>query len=192
MLKVYFLLVLFIASSFSFADDSRSIWRPVRVTNFVESETISYPLALIIGELDDKDITGVVLTRSLPDAEAGVKPKEIKGQAYNGKFKVLAPMLPGENKFVIKAGSEAGDIRIRYQPDNNKNIIRVVYMTDATGDTAFQTPYADDPQNFKGKLSTAMLLMQCMTAERMHDLGYGRRTFNLEFEDVSDDNDAVV
>ena len=59
----------------------------------------------------------------------------------------------------------------------------MIYMTDSTGDTTFQTPYENDPQNYKGKLDTALKLMQCFTAETMNDAGLGRKTFNLELDE---------
>jgi hypothetical protein len=53
-------------------------------------------------------------------------------------------------------------------------------MTDSTGSTLYQTPRKDDPQNYRERLGTALRLMQTMTAERMHDHGFSRRTFHIE------------
>jgi Putative peptidase family len=53
-------------------------------------------------------------------------------------------------------------------------------MTDKSGNTDYQSPRADDPQNYQAKIATALTLMQTFTAERMHELGFGRQTFNLE------------
>jgi hypothetical protein len=60
--------------------------------------------------------------------------------------------------------------------------VQVVFMTDRTGNTRYQTPRQNEPQNFRAKLDATMKLIQCFTAEQMNDLGFGRLTFNLEWD----------
>jgi len=148
----------------------------VRVTNFTDGETIRYPVVLIRGELADAkaDRVTVVNTSSKRDT------REMVGLARRGRFKALAELVPGPNKLRLRAGKAESALTIAYKPQTNPRVVRVVYFTDRTGGTAFQTPRSDDRQDWRGKLGTAMKLMQCFTAERLNDIGLGRRTFNLE------------
>lgn len=150
----------------------------IRLTNYRDGETIRHPVALIVGELADQNAAEVVLTNTSSKRSTAT----IKGQAMAGRFKVLAELVPGENKLTLKQGTASLALTIQYKPQTNPYFVRMIYMTDTTGNTAYQSQLADDPQNFAAKLDTAMKLMQTMTAERMHDLGYGRQTFNLELD----------
>ena len=101
-------------------------------------------------------------------------------------YKILADLVPGPNKLVLKSDHGDGEetaFTIVFKPQTNTYFVRAIYLTDKTGDTAYQTPLPDDPQDYRGKLSTALLTMQSFTAERMNDLGFGRRTFNLELDE---------
>ncbi|MDO4628847.1 MAG: hypothetical protein Q4C70_06655, partial [Planctomycetia bacterium] len=98
----------------------------------------------------------------------------------------LEELVPGENQLEIVSGSHVQPIKITYKKNENPFVVRIIYMTDSTGATDFQTPRENDPQNFRGKLDTAMKLMQTFTAERLNDLGFGRKTFNLELDENGD------
>jgi len=146
----------------------------IRVTNFAPGETIRFPVALIRGELTDAKLTAVTVTSGSA---------KWTGLARGGRFKALAELSPGANKLVIAAEGKQVTLALNYKPQTNPYVVRVHYFVDKSGDTRFQTPLKNDPQNWRGKLDTAMKLMQTFTAERLGDLGLGRRTFNLELDD---------
>ena len=146
----------------------------VRIENYEDGETIRFPVPLLRG-VGPKDATTVTVTR------AGEK-KPYQGLIHNGRFKVLCELNAGDNQLVVRIGDEEKSLRLKYQPQTNSYIVRAIYATDNTGDTAYQSP-SEDTSDYRQRLATAMQLMQTMTAERMHDLGYGRRTFRLERDD---------
>ena len=151
---------------------------PIAFTNYTEGTTIRYPVPLIRGTLADKGVTAVTVVN-----ESSKRPtRTMEATARKGRFIALAELVPGPNRLVLTAGKASRRLTINYAPQTTPYVVRVFYMTDKTGDTRFQTPIADDPQDYKGKLGTAMLVMQTFTAERMNDLGYGRVTFNLELD----------
>jgi hypothetical protein len=156
----------------------------IRLTNYQGGETIRYPVALLVGKLSDRSITKVTLINSSSKRPTA----KMDGQASDGVFKVLAELVPGENRLELRAGSDALAVVLRYEPPTSRYFVRAIYMTDSAGDTAYQTQREKNPQDFAAKFDTAMKLMQTLTAERMHDLGYGRHTFNLEL----DDNGKVI
>lgn len=150
----------------------------LEVTNYEDGTTISYPTALIYGTLENAESSEI----QCENLSSQKSTRILKGSAFRGRFKVLAELVPGENELLLKSGSEEKKLKIKYQKNENPLVVRFIYMTDSTGERAFQTPKANDPMNVQGKLDTAAKLMQTFTAERMNDMGYGRKTFNLELD----------
>jgi hypothetical protein len=150
----------------------------IELTNLNEDETIRYPVAFLQGTLTDKTATTITVVN-----QSSTRPtKEMKGVARKGRFKAMTELLPGANKLLLRYGSKELKITLNYKPQTNPYIVQAIYFTDRTGDTKYQTPKRDDPQNFRAKIDTVMKMLQSFTAERMNDLGYGRMTFNLEFD----------
>ena len=152
--------------------------RPIRLANYQGGETIRYPVPLIRGALTDASIKSVTVTNTSSKRDT----RELTGLAYKGQFKALTELVPGENKLIIRAGKDELPLTLMYKPQTNPYVVRVVYITDKSGNTEYQTPLPKDPQDYRGKLDTAMKLMQTFTAERLNDVGYGRATFNLELD----------
>ena len=150
----------------------------ISFTNYTDGTTIRYPVPLIRGRLAEPGVTEVVVVN-----ESSRRPsRRMAAMARKGRFVALAELVPGKNRLLFQAGKAKRELTIIYKPQTNPYVVRVFYMVDKTGDTKYQTQIAADRQDYRGKLATAMLLMQTFTAERMNDLGYGRVTFNLEFD----------
>jgi hypothetical protein len=150
----------------------------ISVTNYTNGTTIRYPVPLIRGKLADANATSVKVINTSSNRST----REMEGLAYEGNFKVLTELVGGSNKLIILAGSDELALTLHYKPQTNPYIVRVFYLTDNTGNTEYQTPIEDELQDYRGKLETAMKLMQTFCAERMNDFGFGRVTFNLEFD----------
>jgi hypothetical protein len=152
----------------------------IRITNYKNNTTIRHPVPLIRGILAEPNEASVTVINT-----SSTRPtRKIEGLARKGKFKALAELVPGKNKLLIKAGKAELPLTLNYKPQTNPYIVRAFFLTDKTGATEYQTPIENDAQDYRGKLGTAMKLMQTFTAERMYDLGFGRITFNLEFDDT--------
>ena len=151
----------------------------VNVTNFKNGEVIRYSTPLIMGTLADEKADNVVLR----NASSKRKTATMNGQAYKGRFKVLADLVPGENKLLIKAGGQTVRLTLTFKPQTNSRAVRAIYYADKTGSTKYPSPVEGDTYDVKAKMSTAMLLMQSFTAECMYQHGYGRKTFNVELQD---------
>ena len=154
----------------------------LNVTNYSDGTVIDYPVALIYGTTEDASLTEIQCENTSSQKSTRV----LNGSAFGGRFKVLAELIPGENTLVLKSGPEEKTLKLTYRKNENPLVVRMIYMTDSTGNTEFQSQKKDDPQNFRGKLDTAAKLMQTFTAERMNDAGYGRKTFNLELDENGD------
>ncbi len=150
----------------------------VRVVNHEAGSTIRYPVALLRGELADHTAQEIVV-----ENESSMRSsRKIVGVAREGRFRALAELVPGENRLRLTAGKDSAVLVLHYKPQTNPYFVRVIYMTDSTGETAYQSQFDQDPQNHADKLDTSLKLLQTFTAERLHDIGLGRHTFNLEFD----------
>lgn len=152
---------------------------PIALENYQGGEILRYTVPLIRGILTDKDLATVeVVNQSSKRATA-----RMTCLAHDGRFKALADLVPGVNHLVIQAGKHRKTLDLTYKPQTNPQLVRMIYAVDSTGDTSYQTPLKDDQQDYSGKLGTMMLMMQTFTAERMNDIGMGRKTFNLELDE---------
>lgn len=152
---------------------------PIALTNYADGTTLRYPVPILRGTLADEKATEVTVVNTTSTRDT----REMKGLAHQGRFIALGELVPGENKLAIRAGKHELPLTLHYKPQTNPYVVRVVYVTDKDGGTDYQTPLPDDRQDWRGKLDTAMKLLQSFTAESLNDGGFGRRTFNLEFDE---------
>ena len=164
-------------ATYAFAD-APATREPISINNYAEGDTIRYPMPLPRGTLADRSLDSLSVTNLSSARDTRV----LAGLAHEGRFKAPAELMPGRNVLVIRAGPHEKRLTLNYAPQTNRYIVRVIYFTDKSGQTAYQTPIEDDPQQFRAKLDTAMKLMQSMTAESLNDAGLGRRTFALELD----------
>lgn len=179
-----FILYSFAVFVFAFFPYDAEAAGTIKITEPADGATFSFSTVLLHGEVSDLEASEVRLVNPKFHSDE----RFVLGQAYKGRFKVLAPLRKGENELKIRCGEATTSLKLHYEPNENPKFARVVYMTDSTGETEFQTPDGKGSRDFERRLATAMKLMQTMTAERMKDLGYGYRTFNIE----QDENDDVV
>jgi len=150
----------------------------IRVTNHESGSTVRYPVVLLKGVIENVAERSITVINNSSRRNA----RQMEGQIYKGRFKAICELVPGVNQLTLKAGATEMALVLRYQPQTNPYVVRIIYMTDSGGDTTYESPYANDPQDYAAKLDTAMKLLQTMTAERMYDLGFGHITFNLELD----------
>jgi len=147
------------------------------VTIYTDGEQVRHPVLLLRGTLP-ADARDVVATNESSQRDTRV----LRGTPHDGRFLALAELVPGEHRLVVRAGAHARSLRLTWLPPTNRHVVRCIYLTDSTGDTAYHTQDRGAAQDFAGRLDAAMKLLQCFTAERMHDLGFGRVTFPLELD----------
>jgi hypothetical protein len=150
----------------------------IKISNFTNGETLCYPVPMLQGTLDNASAKSIVITNESSKRDT----REITSLADGGRFKALTELVPGVNRLTLSSGNERATITLNYKPQTNKHFIRAVLFTDNTGDTKYASPVANDPQDYKGKYDAILKIMQSFTAEWMNHYGYGRKTFNLEFD----------
>jgi len=151
----------------------------IRLANYKDGEVIRYPVPLIRGALADPHADSISAVNTTSNRDT----REMRGLVHKSQFKVLAELVPGVNKLLLRSGKNELPLTLEYKPQTNSYFVRAVYLTDNTGNTAYQTPIEKDPQDYAAKLDTLMKILQTFTAERLNDLGFGRLTFNLELDE---------
>ncbi len=152
-----------------------SLSAAVRVTNHEDNSVVRYPVVLLRGTMSE----GRQLT--IRNADAGKDAAPVSVAVYDGRFKALVSLSSGKNLIKLSTPSgERSNLTLTYQPQTNAYYVRLVWKTDNTGETNFATPDDNVTQDYAARFRTAAQLMQTFTAERMYDLGYGRKTFRLE------------
>lgn len=149
----------------------------IRVENVADGDTLRYPLALLRGTLDgDQPIR---VTNTDHPGRGGTT----EAPAALGRFAVLVELRPGPNRLSLSSGDHSASLTLTYRPMTTDYRVRVIYVTDRDGHTAYLTQKPDDPQNYRDRLDTAARLLQTFTAEVMNAQGHGRKTFALELDD---------
>ena len=148
----------------------------ITVENHQNRSTVRYSVVLLRGKVGQDAGELKINNANTPSKAVAVKPV-----IHQGQFKALVELSPGKNLITLRTETAKPlEFELNYQPQSNPYYIRMVWMTDNGGDTTFAAPSDDVPQDYEARLRTAALLMQTFTAERMYDLGFGRRTFRLE------------
>lgn len=155
----------------------------VKLTNYADGDKVRHSVVLLCGSVDgnSEKKDNRLLVKNLSSQR---ETKELSFPVVEGKFRALAELVAGENRLELSVGSEKRSLVLHFEPQTNAYFVRVIYFTDNSGATEYQTPKKDDPQNFAAKLDTGMKLLQTFTAERMKDVELGRHTFAMEQDDA--------
>lgn len=151
---------------------ARAVLAEISITNHQPNSTVRYPVVLLRGTVDAESKKLFVRVAGTETDSTIVR--------QGDRFKSLVELKQGRNVVELKTEDDRHSIEINYQPQTNPHYVRLIWMTDSDGDTKFAAPSEDVPQDYAARMRTAAQLMQTFTAERMNDLGLGRRTFRLE------------
>jgi len=109
------------------------------------------------------------------------------------KFKCLADLSSGENTLILKFCKTSLDIKLHYSPRNTKYCVTPVYIICKGHNGRFQAPNDCDNSVEVAcrKIGVGARLIQCLTAQKLYESGYERKTFQLE-RDLNNPGDECV
>jgi len=148
-----------------------------QITNLRENETLEYPVALLRGTVDNQADQVQIIDRDNPDNRDQTRVPVVKGQ-----FVAVIELVPGRNHLTLSAGDTQASLTLTYRRIKPEHYVNVIYLSASDGGTRYLTQLPEDPQDYLQKLDTALKLMQTLTAERLNDIGLGRKTFALNFD----------
>ncbi|KAK3753599.1 hypothetical protein RRG08_010018 [Elysia crispata] len=153
----------------------------LRVHNVSDGESLTFPLPLLVGETEGSTQDGRVTVRCSTD------PADVLTEwpVVEGNFKVLVRLQAGENTVTLRSGQDSLTIRLRYERPDFGHFVRPVYVVCSDDDGSFQGPSEEDcsPESAAKRIALGAEIIQTLTAEKMHEHGFGRVTFNLETDD---------
>ncbi|KAI8739982.1 zinc metalloproteinase [Biomphalaria glabrata] len=149
----------------------------IHVNNICDNECITYPLPLLVGEIEGNNQDGVLMVSTSGDPD-GV----IDWPVVEGAFKVLVRLQPGQNIIYFNYGQDSLIFRLTYEVPGFTHIVRPVYIICADDDGHFQGPedVSCTPESAARRITLGAQIVQTLTAEKMNEHGFGRVTFQIE------------
>ncbi|KAH9525798.1 hypothetical protein Btru_002388 [Bulinus truncatus] len=149
----------------------------IRIHNIGDRECITYPLPLLVGDIEGNSQDGILMVSTSGDPD-GV----IEWPVVEGCFKALVRLQPGQNIIYLHYGQDSLTFRLTYEMPGFSHIVRPVYIICADDNGHFQGPEdaPSTPESAARRISLGAQVVQTLTAEKMNEHGFGRVTFQVE------------
>ncbi|XP_064620229.1 uncharacterized protein LOC135483347 [Lineus longissimus] len=151
----------------------------VKVNNISSGEKLVYSLPLLIGEVE---ASATQDDQIQVWNETDHTTRKLSWPICSSKFKVLVELTPGKNVIKFLYQDTEIDFILYYAKPVRKCFVRPVYIKCKDDTGRFQAPEGVDnsPTAAKKRIILGAQLIQTFTAEKMHEHGLGRTTFQLE------------
>ncbi|CAK9812290.1 Putative zinc metalloproteinase YIL108W [Anthophora plagiata] len=145
----------------------------ISVTNVIDGESLCYSLALIRGRVSTVHSFVVVRNEKNQSAEWPV---------VSGEFRAVVELTRGPNKLEFEVAGQRKRLVLIHEPRTTRLRVTPVYVICAGHDGYFQGPRGEDrsPESAATRIGLGARLLQTLTAEKLREAGYGRKTFQLE------------
>ncbi|XP_043261191.1 putative zinc metalloproteinase YIL108W isoform X2 [Colletes gigas] len=99
-----------------------------------------------------------------------------------GEFRAVVELSRGPNKLELEAAGQTKKLLLVHEPRATKLRVTPVYVIFSGDDGYFQGPCGEDrsPESAATRIGLGARLLQALTAEKLREAGYGRKTFQLE------------
>jgi hypothetical protein len=144
---------------------------PITVDNIEPGSVVRHPVIALEGTVQGNDI---VVGASWPTA--------VRFPAVNGRWRGFVELKPGQNMVLLYSGRTTVRYRIDYQPATTPYKVMTLFVQASDEGDRYHSDRPGMRFQAREKLDVAMKLMQSATAEAMNMAGYGRKTFDLEYE----------
>ncbi|ETP43216.1 hypothetical protein F442_09982 [Phytophthora nicotianae P10297] len=169
----------------------------IRVTNLRQNEVLAFPLVLIEGTIEH------VGDANLPDSALYVqavthdveKEDELKNSwvgsvcwpvvRESGHFKAFVHIShPGKFNIHLRIANATYQLRVRFEPQKTKWIVRFHYQKPSDSYQGFDAPSGVDNSDSDAcqRLKFNAMVLQSTIAELFHRAGFARKTFAVELD----------
>ena len=149
----------------------------ITITNVQHGDVLSYSLPLIEGDvISNCDVIEIHVWNDANPAAS------VSWPVKDDRFKALVQLLPGDNVIKLRCDDVIETFLLVYKPLARKHYVRPIYIVCSDDDGRFQAPPNVDNsvENAQKRIILGAKLIQTFTAEKLHEHGLGRRTFQLE------------
>lgn len=155
----------------------------ITISNIKDSETISYPLLFLHGEIDNYSCRYSEISIFNKNND---QTTTFSVSIINGKFKCLLFLVNGENCLSLKYCNAIKVITIVLCPSENiDRNVKLLYIICKDHDGCFQSPTAENTAAIACKrITVGVQLIQSLFAEKLSEKHFGRKTFKLNTECV--------
>ncbi|XP_071867583.1 uncharacterized protein [Bombus fervidus] len=145
----------------------------ISITNVTDGESLCYSLALIRGRTS---MAYSFITVRNEDNQSSEWP------IVSGEFRVIVELTRGPNKLELEVAGQKKGLVLIHEPRTTRLRVTPVYVVCFGHDGYFQGPQGEDqsPESATIRIGLGARLLQTLTAEKLREAGYGRKTFQLE------------
>ena len=149
----------------------------IQIHNVTSDDVLTYSLALLVGDVRPPLAESTIVAVNKRNGVSTSWP------VHNGDFKTLIELLPGENIIELTFYGEVLELTLTYKVPSFDRFVRPVYIkcqNDPHGD--FQGADDEDcsAESACRRIALGARLIQTLTAEKLAEHGFGRKTFMLE------------
>lgn len=146
----------------------------ISVSNLVDGESLCHSLALVRGHAPA--VCNFVTVRNQRNHSSSEWP------IVAGEFRAVVELMRGPNKLEIEAAGERKKLVVIHEPRTTRLRVTPVYVICSGHDGYFQGPRGEDrsAESAATRIGLGARLLQALTAEKVREAGYGRKTFQLE------------
>lgn len=156
----------------------------INIENFKDNEIVEYTLLLLKGSIESINDCCKSNETVIINLENQNYKKTTKCNAFNNQFKTVLELKFGINKITLCFCCINNRLKIEFIP--RKTYLKVIplYIVCKGHEGSFQGPDDEDCslQSALERISTLCKILQCIVAEKLYELGFKRKTFQLESE----------
>lgn len=151
----------------------------IDIKNFNDYESVNYRLVLLQGSISLHSDFNLKVSGSVICASNGIS---VTWPVSKGNFKCLAELVPELNKVSLTYENACKEIFISFEPHITDRCIVPVYFVPSDHKGLFEAPEGVDNSidSALNRIGFGMLMIQCLFAEKLHERGYSRKSFQLE------------
>ncbi|XP_068629945.1 uncharacterized protein [Battus philenor] len=153
------------------------------ITNFENGDIVNYSLVIIKGIITSGDCNNYTKLKCI--IRNNEVQKVTQWDVYNREFKILVDLRKGENIIQLEyAEVHHKTLILDYTPRKTNLRVTPLYIVCQGHDGCFQSPPDVDNSidSACSRIAIGSKLIQSLTAEKLYESGFGRKTFQLEHE----------
>lgn len=152
---------------------------PIHIANFNHLDSVTYSIIKIIGKISVEFCQEAGCQNVLLFQNDNTTPQLTK--LINNHFQFLLELSEGRNNLKIKYCDESVTLDVDYIHSKSEYAVIPLYVICEGHDGLFQAPRNENNsvESACKRITLCAKLLQCVTAEKLYENSFGRKTFHL-------------